>query len=284
MGCSAQQAPPPSDKTVSTAEPAVARKRVAKPLRPAPPKPKPVASLKPELRKPWVYPLKVDYGIRQDRGGRGGFLAPRTHGKHNGLDLLAPIGTALRSPCSGSATSAVSRSFGKWVKVVCPIPKEIAGEHSAYASLFFSHLDSSVIDNKQDVRAGARLGTVGKSGNARGSSIAPHVHVEIAVHDSERRALEERHSGRDQSGTKAARRIVAALEKHCLSPNGFAAKSRRIARARRLDPFVVLSCLSDEKPDWALPKGGLSKSSVAWSKQYAARTFDVDLGREPLKR
>ena len=44
-------------------------------------------------------------------------MAPRTHGKHNGLDLLAPIGTALRSPCSGSAKSAVSRSFGKWVKV-----------------------------------------------------------------------------------------------------------------------------------------------------------------------
>ena len=133
-------------------------------------------------------------------------------------------------------------------------------------------------------RRGARLGTVGKSGNARGASIAPHVHVEIAVHDNERRALEERHSGRDQSSTKAARRIVAALEKHCLSPNGFEAKSRRIARARRLDPFVVLSCLSDEKPDWALPKGGLSKSSVAWSEQYAARTFDVDLGREPPKR
>jgi hypothetical protein len=240
--------------------------------------------LKPELRQPWLYPLALDHGIREDKGGRGGFMAPRTHGKHNGLDLLAPIGTELRAPCSGSAKSSVSRSFGTWVKVVCPFPPEIAAQHSAYASIFFSHLDSSHIDEKKDVRRGERLGTVGKSGNARGLSIAPHVHVEIVVHDTETRAIEEQHSGRDQSSTKAATRIAASLEEHCLSPNGFSAKGHSIARARRLDPFVVLSCLSEDKPDLAAPKGDLAKSSVAWSKHYSAQTFDVDRGREPSKR
>ncbi len=283
-GCSAQQAPAPVGSASSrSADPAVARPQVAKPAAPLPPEPKPPPSLKPELRQPWLYPLASDHGIREDKGGRGGFLAPRTHGKHNGLDLLAPIGTELRAPCNGSAKSSVSRSFGKWVKVVCPIPAEIAASRSAYASIFFSHLDSSRIDEKKDVRRGERLGTVGKSGNASGSSIAPHVHVEIVVHDTEARAMEERHSGRDQSSTGAAKRIAAALEEQCLAPNGFSAKDHSLTRARRLDPFVVLSCLSDEKPDLAAPKGSLASASVAWSKQYSAKTFDVDLGREPAK-
>lgn len=284
FGCSAQQSPAPPE--VAAAKPAAPTAQtepaLAKSSAPgSPPVVEQPKALPPELRKPWSYPLRVDHGIREDEGGQGGFLAPRTHGKHNGLDFLAPIGTELHAPCTGKAKSAVSSSFGIWVKVVCAVPAEIAGKRDAFASIFFSHLSKSAVREAEAVRQGQLLGKVGKSGNARGSDIAPHVHVEIAVHDTQAEALEERHSGRDHSKTRAAERFARALETQCLEPNGFGPRSHGLSRARRLDPFVVLACLSDDKPRLVDPPTNLISASVAWSKQYEARTFDVDRGRQP---
>ncbi|HSC87751.1 MAG TPA: hypothetical protein VLC09_10795, partial [Polyangiaceae bacterium] len=42
---------------------------------------------------PWAYVLPVDHGVRADESGEGSFRAPRFHGEHNGIDLLAPVGT-----------------------------------------------------------------------------------------------------------------------------------------------------------------------------------------------
>ena len=50
--------------------------------------------------------------------------------------------------------------------------------------------------------------------------------------------------------------------------------------ARRADPFVVLSCLGREKPDYERAPAPLSTSGERWSELYSAKAFDVDRGRD----
>jgi murein DD-endopeptidase MepM/ murein hydrolase activator NlpD len=238
-------------------------------------------SVPPELEEPWGYVLPSDYGVRHDSGGRGAFLAPRYHGKHNGIDLLAPIGTPTFAPCDGKAGSGVSASFGKWVKIVCRVPRELSGGHDVYASLFFCHLSKTEVGSDlAPVHRGQKVGEVGKTGNASGKSIAPHLHLEIVLQDSERKAEAERHSGRDQSDTRAADYFFAALDKRCLKPNQFERQGEGTRRARRADPFLVLSCLGRDKPDYERAPGNLGQSSERWSELYKAKAFDVDRGRD----
>jgi hypothetical protein len=66
-----------------------------------------------------------------------------------------------------------------------------------------------------------------------------------------------------------------------LQPNGFAARSSDLARARRIDPFVVLTCLAPDKPPFSEPRAPLAGASEKWSQHYLAKAFDVDVGRRP---
>ena len=259
-------------------------KGVVVPERPRPaPKPEPVApkAPPPELSETWSWVMPVDHGVRSDDGGRGGFLAPRYHGRHNGLDLLAPIGTPALSPCDGKARSGVSGSFGRWVQVVCKLPGELTRGRSHYASIFYSHLSKALPDKGEfsPVRRGEKVGAVGKSGNASGSDIAPHVHLEIIVHDDEEAAREERHSGRNQKDSRAADLFQKVLVEKCLAPNEFSPQKTELSRARRVDPFVVLSCLAPDKPALTKPKAPLDAVAERWSDHYVAKSFDVNVGR-----
>ncbi|MBX3130165.1 MAG: M23 family metallopeptidase [Polyangiaceae bacterium] len=257
--------------------PALARPTPAPPA-PTAARPRVAPPAPPELPRPLRYVLPVDHGVRADSGGRGGFLAPRSHGRHNGLDLLAPIGTPVLAPCSGPARSGNNSSFGKWVQVVCELPGEVV-RSPAYLSFFFSHLAKIDIDAAQSVDAGSRIGAVGKTGNASSNKIAPHLHLEVVVHDTRDRALAESHSGRDQSDTQAADRLMSALESRCFEPTGLAKKEGSARRARRTDPFLLLSCLGSGKPGLSTPPRALRSASEAWSEHYQARTFDVDQAR-----
>jgi murein DD-endopeptidase MepM/ murein hydrolase activator NlpD len=250
-------------------------------VKPAPEKDKRETPPPPALDEPWSYVMLVDHGVRSDDGGEGAFLAPRYHGLHNGLDLLAPLGTPVQAPCNGKARAGSSGSFGRFVQVVCKLPAELTRGRAAYASLFYSHL-SRTSPSKRDfesVRRGQSVGAVGKTGNAAGSEIAPHLHLEIVVHDDEQAALDESHSGRDQTSSRAADVFAAALERECLQPNGFEIKSGTLARARRIDPFVVLVCLAPDKPAFSLPRAPLDAAAQRWSEHYRAKTFDVNVGR-----
>jgi murein DD-endopeptidase MepM/ murein hydrolase activator NlpD len=244
------------------------------------PEPTAVASATPIAPLParfgWVLPL--DHGVRGDRAGRGWFLAPRYHGKHNGVDLLAPIGTAVLAPCSGKAVVGKNSSHGKWAHVVCPLPAELGATRTYYVSFFFAHLSRVAFDDADthDVSLGDTVGAVGKSGNAAGASVAPHLHLEAAVQDSELAALAERHSGRDNSDTDGSREVAPLLASRCLEPNELA-RDDEIWRNRRVDPFVLLTCLGADRPGYQKPKGSLAESSHRWSEQYRAR-FDVDSG------
>jgi len=233
------------------------------------------------LKGPWAYVLPVDHGVRTDESGHGYFRAPRFHGEHNGLDLLAPVGTPVFAACNGMVSAGDSTSFGTWVRVVCPVPKSLAkGNQTPYASIFYAHLNHTNVpfDTWSHVRKGARIGEVGKTGNARGDNVQPHLHLELIIQNSQQAALAERHLGRDQSTVAAAERFFDALTTRCLTPNGFRANSGRVGRARRADPFLVLTCLSSDKPEYHAAPNTLDSWSRPWSQLYSAQAFDVDAG------
>ncbi len=249
-------------EVVGVAEPAAAEPVSAEP--PPPVAPPPFAG--------WV--MAIDHGIRADKSGQGQFLAPRYHGKHNGVDLLAPIGTPVLAACAGQATRGVMGGYGKWVKLVCRLPSEWV---DGYVSVFYSHLSEQVDFGEagRDVKLGETLGRVGKTGNAAGASVMPHLHLELIVHATEKAARAETHSGRDQSNDVAADAFVERLDERCLNPLGLKARSG-MRRERRLDPYLVLGCLGAEKPAYQPAPGALRGASSPWHDHYDANKTDAD--------
>lgn len=227
----------------------------------------------------WSYVLPVDHGVRRDRAGTGLFRAARKHGQHNGVDLLAPVGTPVLSACEGEARGGESRSFGTWVQLLCEVPTEVTGNRPVFASLFYAHL------NKRDVSAGSwtkvskgePLGAVGKTGNSRDPSVQPHLHLEMIAHGSARAVRAETHAGADQSDNKSARYLSRRLDSMCLKPTGLSSHAD-VRRARRMDPFLTLTCVGVNKPPLQKPASPLDSAMMSWSRQYSADTFDVDVG------
>ena len=222
----------------------------------------------------WNYPLPIDHGIRADRGGHGYFMAPRRHGYHNGIDLLAPVGTPIVASCDGKARSGTRGAFGHWVQLVCRVP---SGKRSYHVSLFHAHVQKKHVPKGWvDVKRGSPLATVGKTGNAIGPRIMPHLHLELIVHAREQDALAERHSGRNQSNTGAADAFYTELLASC-SRSQSVDPAIAVRRARRMDPFAVLSCLAPTKPAYARPKREpLRSASRSWSDHYHGKS-DSDL-------
>lgn len=101
---------------------------------------------------------------------RDTFGAPRARDRtHQGIDIFAPRGTPVTSTTRGIVSRVGENSLGGTVVwVLGP-----AGDRHYYA-----HLDSVAdIRSGQRIDAGAVLGTVGTSGNARGTP--PHLHYGI---------------------------------------------------------------------------------------------------------
>jgi hypothetical protein len=49
-------------------------------------------------------------------------------------------------------------------------------------------------------------------------------------------------------------------------------------KGRRADPFMLLTCLSSNKPGLEAPAPALQTTWTRWSDHYNATTFDVDVG------
>lgn len=94
---------------------------------------------------------------------RRGFTPRGQRNHHDGLDIPAPSGTAVRSVAAGKVLFAGSepQQFGNLVVV-----DHGNGWHSAYA--FLSRMTVKVGD---DVRQGERVGLVGNTGRARGNEL-----------------------------------------------------------------------------------------------------------------
>jgi len=104
------------------------------------------------------------------RAVRDTFGAPRPGDRtHQGIDIFAPRGTAVISTTRGIVSRVGENSLGGTVVwILGP-----AGDRHYYA-----HLDSVAdIRSGQRIVAGDMLGTVGNTGNARGTP--PHLHYGI---------------------------------------------------------------------------------------------------------
>lgn len=240
----------------------------------------------PEAKKAWVpddtpfvYPLPFDWGIRKDPGGTGSFLAPRAHGKHNGIDFLASVGTPLLAACNGKAKHATRGGYGETVQLVCKLPADLGGDEGLYVSFFYAHLGKwSVGDKYESVTAGEKVGSVGKTGNAAGAEIMPHLHLEVIVRGSESEAMSEPHKGLESKAKKAADVFFDHVQEECLEPAGFTSHDA-IRRERRVDPYILLMCAAKPKPKLEAPTNdALKDAAVKWSEHYASTGFDVDLG------
>lgn len=242
-----------------------------------PPKPPPAWA---PAHPSFGFVLPVDHGLRADSGGEGSFLSPRAHGKHNGIDLLAPLSTPVLAACHGVAKYAERGGYGRTVQLVCKLPQDLGGSDDLYASFFYAHLDKSSVPSGgwTKVALGDRLGTVGKTGNAKGPKIKPHLHLEVIIRDGESDAKSETHSGLNADGDASATFFMGVLRETCLEPAGFVATAG-LRRERRVDPFVLLTCGGRSKPPFSRPmEPEIKTASVDWKAHYSALGFDVNIG------
>ncbi|MFZ9520616.1 MAG: M23 family metallopeptidase [Silvanigrellaceae bacterium] len=118
----------------------------------------------------FVWPTR-GRNIRNDSGGSGYFGAPRASGRgHQGIDIVAAVGEPVYASRAGTIVDpAFEYSYGNVVDV-----KHEEGYSSRYA-----HLTSFSYSHGSYVEKGAKIASSGRSGNASGYGITPHLHFEI---------------------------------------------------------------------------------------------------------
>ncbi len=89
---------------------------------------------------------------------------------HSGLDLAAPLGTAVVA--AGNGVVAFAGAQSPWGNLV--VINHGEGQQSRYA-----HLGEVRVATGEQVRSGDVLGTVGNTGNLH--SVEPHLHFEIRI-------------------------------------------------------------------------------------------------------
>lgn len=111
--------------------------------------------------------------IRNDSRGDGGFGAKRRGGrKHQGIDMLAAVGTPVRAAKGGRAYVGFhKKGLGLFVEI----------RHKNEITTIYSHLSKTGIRHTQKVRQGQVIGAVGKTGNAKYNGINPHLHFELRI-------------------------------------------------------------------------------------------------------
>ncbi|MEP6869999.1 MAG: M23 family metallopeptidase [Novosphingobium sp.] len=87
---------------------------------------------------------------------------------HSGVDLAAPIGTAIRAPSDGVVSSAQWRGgYGLFVAL----------EHGGGVETRYGHMSHLNVAAGQQVRKGETIGFVGSTGLSTG----PHLHYEMRI-------------------------------------------------------------------------------------------------------
>lgn len=114
---------------------------------------------------------KNDIIIRNDHRGDGLFASARSGRRiHQGLDLLADVGTAVCAAKSGRIVSATqNKGMGKYIII----------RHRENIITIYGHLSNIFVSKDDCVRQGQIIGSVGKTGNARAADMLPHLHFEI---------------------------------------------------------------------------------------------------------
>ncbi len=118
------------------------------------------SSPKPELemitKSQYQFPLAETFGMSQ------GY-----HGLHPGVDLRAPLGTAIYSMADGTIVEVEKMlvGYGHFVRIA----------HDGTISTLYAHLDQVSVKPGQKVVKGETIGTVGLTGWSTGA----HLHFEV---------------------------------------------------------------------------------------------------------
>ena len=102
--------------------------------------------------------------------GFGGRPDPVTgrHALHRGLDISARRGTPVIAPADGVVVfTGLSGGLGRTVRIA----------HGLGYTTVYGHLDRIEVEPGEEVRRGAKIGTLGNSGRSTG----PHLHYEVHV-------------------------------------------------------------------------------------------------------
>ncbi|MGQ4355273.1 peptidoglycan DD-metalloendopeptidase family protein [Streptomyces drozdowiczii] len=117
----------------------------------------------PEATGQWMKPVNVPYGTPF---GKRGLMW--SSGRHTGLDFPAATGTAVHAVDNGEVRSAVSGG---------PYGKHIEVSHGGGLSSLYAHMSAMVAKAGRSIKRGARVGSVGATGNVTG----PHLHLEARI-------------------------------------------------------------------------------------------------------
>ena len=118
------------------------------------------------IRQPFQSTGRFGWVFAPGRGTLTSRFGMRWGSMHNGIDVAAPVGTAIRAADSGVvATSAYRGSYGNLVII----------NHSSGYSTYYAHNSRNMVKAGQRVAKGQTIALVGSTGNSTG----PHVHFEI---------------------------------------------------------------------------------------------------------
>ena len=117
---------------------------------------------------PGVWPvtgrLMGGYGERTDPfSGEGA--------RHTGVDISAPVGTAVKAAADGIVMQASwNGGYGRCVVI----------DHGNGYQTWYAHLSRMDVMEGEEIRQGETLGAVGTSGRSTG----PHLHYEVRIHST----------------------------------------------------------------------------------------------------
>jgi SLT domain-containing protein/phage-related protein len=111
----------------------------------------------------WVKPVNAPYGT--PFGKRGLMWAS---GRHTGLDFPAATGTKVVAVDSGTVQSVQSGG---------PYGKHVTVSHGGGLASLYAHMSAMVARAGDGIKQGAKIGSVGATGNVTG----PHLHLEARV-------------------------------------------------------------------------------------------------------
>jgi murein DD-endopeptidase MepM/ murein hydrolase activator NlpD len=116
---------------------------------------------------------KGEMVIRSDARGDGFFSAKRNgYRVHEGIDLLAEVGTPVLAARSGRVVSAThNKGMGNYIII----------RHPQNLITVYGHLSAISVRKNEFVRQGEVIGRVGKTGNANFRDIQPHLHFEARI-------------------------------------------------------------------------------------------------------
>jgi murein DD-endopeptidase MepM/ murein hydrolase activator NlpD len=100
----------------------------------------------------------------------------RYKGRHRGLDLTAPVGTAVFAALDGQVVmSGRHKQYGNFVMV----------DHGNGVATLYAHHRLNLVREGDIVRRGQKIAEVGTTGNSTG----PHLHFELKVDGVQRNPL-----------------------------------------------------------------------------------------------